>query len=408
MARRTGQTGRIERKGNKWHVRFYIDVPGQSKRPYKSIPLTTCSGPGKVMEQVESATQAKRIRIMASEAIQNSGANSEELFKKAYAYETGETFRQHAERWLAEMTADFKPATLANSRYLLERYLYPSFGDEFIGNVKFKMFKELVDRLKADKAPAAKTVHCIVQVGLQIIKSIVNDDGEMKYPQLWKTSQLRMPPVQNQHQPDIQPDAMQYLISNSSGQIQVLFALLAGTGLRIGECLGLTIEKLSDDASTVTVDQEWWRDRIQSPKTAAAYRQIDLHPSLAAMLKAFIGERKTGFLFATENGKPLSATNIARRHLHPLLAEFGAPKAGLHSFRRFRVTHLDTVAISRSLTDFWIGHAKRDVTDSYSKIANRVQYRKDAAQQAGLGFETPASCTQVPVLHPNSGIEIAA
>lgn len=251
-----------------------------------------------------------------------------------------------------------------------------------------------------------KTVHCIVRLGLQIISSVVNDNGEIRFPRLWKVSQLRLPQVRNQHQPELSPKAVQHLVKKTEGQCRVLFALLAGSGLRIGEALALRIGDPSDDCSMVTVCQSVRRGVFQTPKTEAAYRQIDLHSSLAAMLKGFVGERKDGLVFRTASGKPLSQTNIARRHLHPLLAEIGAPKAGLHSFRRFRVAHLDTVDAPRMLTDYWIGHSSRSVTDRYSKIKNRIQYRKGYAERGWLGLHNRAignkSCSQTVHLFPNS------
>ena len=32
MSRRSGQAGRVVRKGNRWHGRYYVDVPGQEER----------------------------------------------------------------------------------------------------------------------------------------------------------------------------------------------------------------------------------------------------------------------------------------------------------------------------------------------------------------------------------------
>ena len=80
-------------------------------------------------------------------------------------------------------------------------------------------------------------------------------------------------------------------------------------------------------------------------KTPSAMREVDIHPDLAACLKAFIGERKSGFLFASRTGKPLSSSNISRRHLHRALKGLGyvnpytgTHKAGNHAFRRYRNT----------------------------------------------------------------------
>jgi len=49
-------------------------------------------------------------------------------------------------------------------------------------------------------------------------------------------------------------------------------------------------------------------------KTASSTRMADLHPTIAALLKRFVGERRDGFLFRTRNGKPLSSCNVLKRH----------------------------------------------------------------------------------------------
>jgi len=53
-------------------------------------------------------------------------------------------------------------------------------------------------------------------------------------------------------------------------------------------------------------------------------------------LAEFIGDRKDGYLFCTDSGKPLSPRNILRDSLHPTLAKLKQTKMGFHCFRRFR------------------------------------------------------------------------
>jgi integrase len=97
------------------------------------------------------------------------------------------------------------------------------------------------------------------------------------------------------------------------GRYKVLFALLAATGLRIGEALGLKLcEHLSGDFSTIKVRQSVWRGSVQTPKTDNAIREIDLPKSLAAFLKTYIGDRASGFLFESESGRPLTQRNVLR------------------------------------------------------------------------------------------------
>jgi integrase len=170
----------------------------------------------------------------------------------------------------------------------------------------------------------------------------------------------------------------------------VLYALLAGTGLRIGEAAGLEVSDISADGLTLTIQRSVWNGRVQTPKTTNAFREVDLHPSLAALLKAYVGERTSGLLFSTATGKPISQTNILKRSLHPVLKAIERDKAGFHSFRRFRTTWLRKNRAPEDLIRFWLGHADKSVTDGYSKLKEDVAFRQLCAANVGLGFELPA------------------
>jgi integrase len=132
-----------------------------------------------------------------------------------------------------------------------------------------------------------------------------------------------------------------------------------------------------------------WNGQMQTPKTANAFREVDLHPSLAALLKAYVGRRTTGLLFSTAAGKPISQTNILKRSLHPVLKAIERDKAGFHSFRRFRTTWLRKNRAPEDLIRFWLGHADKSVTDGYSKLKDDLAFRQLCASNVGLGFALP-------------------
>ncbi len=48
MSRRSGQRGQVVKKGCMWHVRYYVDAPGQEKRQRKSVPIGPCAGKDKL------------------------------------------------------------------------------------------------------------------------------------------------------------------------------------------------------------------------------------------------------------------------------------------------------------------------------------------------------------------------
>src|SRR5271165_5652118 len=60
MSRRSGQNGRIERKGNILCARFWLDVPGQSNRVYKSVRICPVHGSGS-LNKFEQKRRLKEI-----------------------------------------------------------------------------------------------------------------------------------------------------------------------------------------------------------------------------------------------------------------------------------------------------------------------------------------------------------
>ena len=183
----------------------------------------------------------------------------------------------------------------------------------------------------------------------------------------------------------------------------MLYALLAGSGLRIGEAVGLEVSDVPDDGLMLKIRQSVWNGKKQTPKTPSALREVDLHPSLAAMLQAFIGARKSGYVFQHGGRAIVSQSSILKRSLHPILKQIGREKGGFHSFRTYRVTHLRRNRVPEDLLRFWIGHAGKSVTDAYSMVKDDIAFRQVCAANVGLGFQLPAeNQTENPMLHPNA------
>jgi len=188
--------------------------------------------------------------------------------------------------------------------------------------------------------------------------------------------------------------------------------------LRIGEALGIEIDKhLSSDCSTIIVNQKARHCKVEHRlKTASAFRQVDLHPDVAKRLREFIDTRTSGFLFQTKTGKPLSSSNIIRRHLHPALKELGyvnphtgTHKAGNHAFRRFRNTYLrNQTQCPKGLRDYWLGHAGTSMDDLYDKVKDDKALRKMWAEQCGFGFELPSVVPNVPRISEKTEVAKAA
>jgi integrase len=231
---------------------------------------------------------------------------------------------------------------------------------------------------------SAQTIRTYVTLAKMIIGSVKDSRGQL-IPRKWDRDEIDAPAIKKQRQPMFSATAIAAIVERSSGPEQMLYALLAGTGMRVGEALGLDLSNVSADCRTISVKESLWQNQIVTPKTDAALRTIELCEPLADMLREFIGNRTQGLLFQNRSGRGLAQSNVVRRHLHPILKELGIEKQGFHGFRRFRVSHLRLQRIPEGLIRYWIGHSGKTVTDKYDKQED-ANYRLQVADQVGLGF----------------------
>jgi Phage integrase family len=392
MARRSGQVGYEEVKSGWYHVRFRKDVPGRAKRAYLSKPICPTSGPGFL-------TKPERVR-KRREIIAASGADTEEHFRLVEAIDQGVTFRKQGEWWLNYVqNRKRKPITEATAigfRSYMKNWLYPNIGDIPLSSVNNLAARNVVT-IMTEAGLSPKMCNNVIQVLKMVVASAVNENGEEVHPRTWNHEFMDLPEVKNQRQPSHSVDTMTAIAAGSKGREQMLYVLLAASGMRFGEALGLEIDKhISDGCSTLIIRQKAWNGHVQLfLKTENGIRDIDLHPDVAAMLKRYVGDRTSGFLFESKNGFPLLQSNVLRLSLHQLLKKLGQSKAGAHAFRRFRTTWLRKQHAPEDLIRFWLGWSNRSVADVYSKLKDDVAFRRKVAEQAGIGFELPAEKTEV-------------
>jgi integrase len=410
MSRRSGQLGSIVKEGGWYRVRFRLDIPGQYERVQKSIKICPAFGP-------ELLTKSERERRKV-EIVNSFGANSMEHFKKVMAVELGQTFRQQAEKWLHQSMVrrrkPVKPATVRGWESYIAKHLNPNIGDVPLANMNNSTLKGLVTNL-TENGLGPKSVRNVVQVMTAVVASAVNEDGEPIYPRKWNYEFADLPVIGNQHTPTFTGDNVTKIIAEAAKQTRVILTLFAASGLRAGELFALEMKHFV--GSTLTVKQSVWEGRVQTPKTKNAYREINLHPSVADFLRAFVGDRKEGFIFQSEEGTPIHQSNFLRRSLHPILEKLGIEKQGFHGFRRFRVTHLESNVVPAALVRYWTGHAKssdgevvkQTVTDKYVMMSKDTKFRAAVAERIGLGFDLPRDETvEVVPSVPNSQEKVIA
>jgi len=303
--------------------KFWADVPGSPDRIRRTIPLGVCR---------TKTVARQRLR----DYIEREAINSTAAFRQNTA--PGFTFRQQAECWIASLPArkrrPVKPATISGWRDALNAWLLPHLGDKLLADVSNSAVRELVEKM-SDAGLSPKTIVNYVQVVKFVVASAVNDEGEQIYPRKWNHDFIQLPIVRRdqQRRPTVtESDLREILATVKNCKYSLLFALLAGTGLRIGEALALRPTDFGPDCRVLQVRRSIWRGQEQDPKTLNAVRVVDIPEVLALELRGYVSG-VSGYLFATAQGKPLQQRNVLRI-LHSV------KRVGFHAFRRFRLTWL--------------------------------------------------------------------
>lgn len=282
-----------------------------------------------------------------------------------------------------------KLGTISTYSTYLNRWILPKAGNAEIstfGNAKMKVF---IEDLSSSGRLGPKSVFEISSALKQIIGSAVDDNGDQIYRVVWNAEFTDTPIVDARKQRT--PCASRAQVEQAVrplGRYGVFYALLSGTGMRIGEALAL---RSRDDGKHTAWDDKnrcihvrtaFWRGVEQSPKTAAGVRVIDIPESLNDCLASYCQD--DGLMFTNDTGAgPMYRSTIQKFSLKKTGVK------GFHAFRRFRITHLRENGVPEDLIRFWAGHAGQGITDRYSKLAANVGVRKLWASKVGLGFDIP-------------------
>jgi integrase len=316
------------------------------------------------------------------EHLEVTGVNSKQSFIANNSPAT--TLRQQAEAWIASLPTrrrrPVKPATIHGWRHALDKWVLPNVGDKLLSEVANGVLRSLVEKMAA-AGLGPQSIIAYSNVVKMVVASAVNDEGDQLYPRQWNHDFIGIPVLDQtkQRRPTVTAAQIEKILGSVKERYAVLFALLAGSGLRIGEALGLKTTDLTDDCAVLHVQRSVWFGQEQIPKTPNAIRLIDLAEPLAKVLRSYTAG-KDGYLFHTREGNPLLQRNVLR-----ILHNTGE-KVGLHAFRRFRASVLRKERVPEDLLKFWLGHA-RNLTDTYaSQLREDVAFRQQWAESAGLGF----------------------
>ncbi len=307
------------------------------------------------------------------------------------AARTAPTVRQYAALWINENSAHgwgWKKSTRQNYESILRNHLLPEFGDLPLTDIKRRHVRVwLADKARRDGL-STKTVKNLHRALSSMLSSAVTDEYLEINP--IKGTRDVLPRVRVERRPPKAwtPDQMQRLLDaahelcESDDQI-LLFELLAATGLRIGEAVGLRWDDLDLERGEVLVQ----RARVRGEETSTKgrrHRVVPIAPALASRLTALRtrqerralaeGRENAPWVVQSPLGGALESDNLRHRTWKRLVRRAKVPDHGFHGFRHTRVTSWLRAGVPLFTVSRLIGHASIQTTaDVYGHVLPDVE-----------------------------------
>ena len=305
-----------------------------------------------------------------------------------------QTFRDYAEHWRSIQV--HRPATVAYTETMLRRHAYPALGETPLSKMQPSQIQAWVKTMSATLQPSTVgTVHGVVS---GILRAAVRDRRIVGNP----CEGTKLPKA---HRVQVTPLAMSEVVALTDAmpdRYKALVSLAAGTGMRQGECLGLTVDRVDFLRRELRVDRQLVSPQkgfptFGPPKTAASVRTIPLPQIVVASLAAHLQRYPTNDLvFTAEGGQPIRRP-VFSRVWRPACNRAGLPKdRTFHDLRHFYASLLIRHGESIKTVQARLGHASAAETlDTYSHLwpdsDDRTRTAVDAAFSLADSLRTAGS-----------------
>ena len=200
---------------------------------------------------------------------------------------------------------------------------------------------------------------------------------------------VQRPGVERHEARHLDADAVAQVLAHAKdSRYYPALALIASTGLRKGEALGLSWDRVDLDAGilrvTATLGRISNRLVISEPKTARSRRALPLSPAVVALLRQHRAAQKaeklraanqwqeSGLVFTTELGGPVDPRNLLRV-IETSATKLGLDGVGVHTLRHSAaVGWLEAGRHIKAVADL-LGHSSIAITgDVYGHTSDET------------------------------------
>lgn len=237
-------------------------------------------------------------------------------------------------RWLASVAPQLKHKTQATYRSLIVSRINPALGDRELSSLRPITVAEWVAQMKTAGLSASR-IRQAYRVLSQIMASAV-DNGLISATPCRGVRLPRMP----QTEPHIlTPLEASQLVQNTRAPHDLLVALLAFAGLRVGEAFALRRGDIDLAHRLVIVDENLAEANgalvFDTPKSHQK-RTLSLSPSLTRRLGVYLDQLPGGadaLLFSNTQGRPLRYNQWRKAYFDPAVSAAGLTDVTPHDLR---------------------------------------------------------------------------
>ncbi|MEU9701361.1 site-specific integrase [Streptomyces sp. NPDC047981] len=244
------------------------------------------------------------------------------------------TVRDWSARWLAAVAPQLKHKTQATYRSLINSRINPALGDRELSSLRPITVTEWVADMKGAGLSSSR-IRQAYRVLSQVMASAVDNDLIAQTP----CRGVRLPRMP-QTEPHIltQVEASR-IVRLAEKPHDLLIALLAFAGLRVGEAFALRRMDVDVAACLLVVDENLAEANgtlvFDTPKSHQK-RVLTLAPSLAKRLGAYLCSLPGGdeaLLFTNRSGRPLRYNQWRKAHFDPAVTAAGLTDVTPHDLR---------------------------------------------------------------------------
>lgn len=280
------------------------------------------------------------------------------------------TFQEFAEQWRAVQV--WRPSTTDQVENYLRVRVYPNLGHRPLIAVRPSHVQALIKSLSVELAPG--TVETIYRHVAAVFKAAVRDRVIGRTP----CEGITLPKAIKDHKVvPLEIDQVRAVADEMPDRWQAAVWVAAGLGLRQGEVLGLTVDRVDFLRRQVKVDRQMMTlsnhaPQFAPPKTKASYRTVPLPDSVAIVLSEHVRQfppNEDGLLFSMEDGRPVRRQRMSdawrRAAVKAELPEGTTFHATRHFYASLLIRHGESVKTVQNR----LGHASAvETLDTYGHL----------------------------------------